>query len=531
MIISFNTGKINTTNSGGGNLQQKKVYVTENGLDAIVPDAGYDGMSTLFVKTYVTNDNGLKDYTKIGYSTELNIALNEEIDNNIAEAKVAYETYLKTPPKGNWQLKSYYPNLKYAPAIDTNGITNGERFFYGMSNLELINDYYDWSSNTKLNSAFESCKSLKTLDLSKWDVSNVAYLNNLLTDCSELVSVDLSGWYFPNCTSLSSFFLRCTKLKEIKGIENWNVSNISNISNMFQLCESLTELDLSKWDTSNITTYAYAFKDAKLTTLNISNWVITALSNSALLDGAGGTNSKLIANNLDVSSLTSLSKIFYTTKFTEIDTTGMILPETPDFSQMFYNCSITKIIRGLNVPSTTKSVSNMFYGCSNLEDLYFDNFSSENCTQFTSMFYNCSKLTKIPTLSTKMISDSPFVSTYPMQSIFYNCTKVADFGGFVDCEKITDWGSSTNSPFYYLTSLVNIEQFGTIKGMNFNVSRCTNLSVDSLMVLINALYDYVGNNETPTSTAYSKLTIGSTNLAKLSDEQKAIATSKGWTLA
>ena len=53
----------------------------------------------------------------------------------------------------------------------------------------------------------------------------------------------------------------------------------------------------------------------------------------------------------------------------------------------------------------------------------------------------------------------------------------------------------------------------------------SSLTVDSLLSLFNALKDYSSEGGTYTCT------IGSTNLAKLTDEQKAIATNKGWTLA
>ena len=60
-----------------------------------------------------------------------------------------------------------------------------------------------------------------------------------------------------------------------------------------------------------------------------------------------------------------------------------------------------------------------------------------------------------------------------------------------------------------------------------DISHLTQLEHSSLLVIINGLYDYItaGN----TRTRYIKL--GATNLAKLSDEEKAIATSKGWTIA
>ena len=45
-----------------------------------------------------------------------------------------------------------------------------------------------------------------------------------------------------------------------------------------------------------------------------------------------------------------------------------------------------------------------------------------------------------------------------------------------------------------------------------------------------ALVEIIGNLKAQTSGS-KKLTMGSTNLAKLTDEDKAVATNKGWTLA
>ena len=54
------------------------------------------------------------------------------------------------------------------------------------------------------------------------------------------------------------------------------------------------------------------------------------------------------------------------------------------------------------------------------------------------------------------------------------------------------------------------------------MSACNKLTHDSIMVIINGLQ---------TVTTTQTLTLGSTNLAKLTDEEKKIATDKGWTLA
>ena len=59
-------------------------------------------------------------------------------------------------------------------------------------------------------------------------------------------------------------------------------------------------------------------------------------------------------------------------------------------------------------------------------------------------------------------------------------------------------------------------------GTNLDISSSTKFTREALLEII-------GNLKTVTST--KTLTMGSTNLAKLTEEDKAIATNKGWTLA
>lgn len=65
---------------------------------------------------------------------------------------------------------------------------------------------------------------------------------------------------------------------------------------------------------------------------------------------------------------------------------------------------------------------------------------------------------------------------------------------------------------------------GTIGQNELNVSACEKLTHDSLMSIINAL-------KTFTDGTTKTVTLGATNIAKLTDAEKAIATQKGWTLA
>ena len=84
-----------------------------------------------------------------------------------------------------------------------------------------------------------------------------------------------------------------------------------------------------------------------------------------------------------------------------------------------------------------------------------------------------------------------------------------------------DGSQGISNLFTGCTALANMIIEGTIGKNGFNVSDCVLLSHDSLMSIINHLKSGVSG---------LTVTLGSTNLAKLTDAEKAIATQKGWTL-
>ena len=53
-------------------------------------------------------------------------------------------------------------------------------------------------------------------------------------------------------TSMAHMFSQCNKITSLD-LSNFNTSNVTDMSMMFNGCRSLTSLDLSGWDTSNVT--------------------------------------------------------------------------------------------------------------------------------------------------------------------------------------------------------------------------------------------------------------------------------------
>lgn len=99
-------------------------------------------------------------------------------------------------------------------------------------------------------------KYLTTVDLSGWDTSNVTDMNHLFQYCSLLTSLDVSGFNTSKVTDMSYMFFYCSSLKtlDLSSFNTSKVNSYSSFASMFNGCSSLKALDLSNFDFSN--TYA-----------------------------------------------------------------------------------------------------------------------------------------------------------------------------------------------------------------------------------------------------------------------------------
>lgn len=169
---------------------------------------------------------------------------------------------------------------------------------------------------------------------------------------------------------------------------------------------------------------------------------------------------------------------------------------------------------------------------------------TDACTTMRSMFYQDILLSIVPMFtSTSNVTDMGFMfwgcNDFNAFDCNYDMSKVTDIEGMFTNSTITsftknngplDFSSVTNATdaFKGCTDLTTLAGFTGLKA-NLSLSDCP-LTVESINNVINEMYDFNGNGLIP-SSEQGTLTLGSTNLAKLTDEQKAVATNKGWTLA
>ena len=185
-----------------------------------------------------------------------------------------------------------------------------------------------------------------------------------------------------------------------------------------------------------------------------------------------------------------------------------------------------------NLLDATKSAKYLFeyYEGTSIDDLIQPN-DTENVINMQYMFEGCSKLITIPQLNTSKVKN--------MKNMFYDCASLTSIpqlntNNVIDmsnmfgwCQKLTvisQWNVSSvtnmNSMFLGCSSLKSILMTGM--KVNFDISSSTKFEESDLVTILNNL---------ATVTTTKTLTMGATNLAKLTDEEKAIATNKGWTLA
>ena len=92
----------------------------------------------------------------------------------------------------------------------------------------------------------------------------------LFANCSALESLDLSMFNTENVTSMPSMFNGATNLKTLN-VSNFNTEKVNNMGHMFANCPNLTSLDLSSFNTKGVEYVDNIFKNcSNLTTIYAS---------------------------------------------------------------------------------------------------------------------------------------------------------------------------------------------------------------------------------------------------------------------
>lgn len=222
---------------------------------------------------------------------------------------------------------------------------------------------------------------------------------------------------------------------------------------------------------------------------------------------------KNIENTTDISQALTT----YIKKVPSMDTS-----KTTNFDYFFNQLSSITEIPLIDTSNGTSS-DNMFSNCKSL--VRIPELNTHNMKRVEYMFYNCNELISIPQLD--------FSNTRNIRNTFSGCTKLTTVP-LLNASKVTI-GNYTFASCSNLTNFGGLENIGeaysTTQSANYtyytlSLSSSPRLTHESLLNVINNLYDI----KTKGCNA-QKLVLGTSNLAKLTAEEIAIATEKGWTVS
>ena len=233
---------------------------------------------------------------------------------------------------------------------------------------------------------------------------------------------------------------------------------------------------------------------------------------------------------------------FGNSTFTEV-------PEWVDFEgvtdmiRMFSDCGNLQVIPEINT-SNVSNMSYMFNGCNNLQTI--PPIDTSNVTNMSYMFYYCNNLQTIPPLNTSKVTNMYYMfgfcsslQTIPqidtsnvtnMSSMLINCTSLVSLPA-LNAQKL-------DMPSYYglfgYNELSNLTDFGGLLNLKCSLNnddsfkRLPNLTYQSCINVLNGLYDFTGNGETPNSNQ-AHLKVHANFLTTVGDEI-SIGTAKGWVI-
>lgn len=221
---------------------------------------------------------------------------------------------------------------------------------------------------------------------------------------------------------------------------------------------------------------------------------------------SNGNHYKFIPNLLLPSNTKNLFMYWY--DIVEVPS-FLRLEKITDVSNFFAGCYSLRDFKYSGDFNATNSIGGLFQQCTNLSgDI---SINAPNATSANSAFYLCKNINSI-TLTTAPLTI--------YGQIFLNATKLQSVYNL----NLGETSEAQYQPFY-CSNLTNITfADGSIINNSTSFSSCTKLTVNSILNILNILKDLTGSTS-------ATLTLGAGNLAKLTDEQKAIATNKNWVLA
>lgn len=320
-----------------------------------------------------------------------------------------------------------------------------------------------------------------------------------------------------------------------------------NLDGYSQVEVETSGVDINDYFWENFSLFGSYYNDSS-NLLRILKKVIISNTTASVGNTFANTNLETIVFKPTVAKqLTIANRMFYSSqKLKTIQGLDYFdFSKVEDLSSMFGECRLLESVPYFDTSSCTKLLNTFYhtdtlssvplYNTSNVVQMTgtFQNsgvislplFDTSNVTRMDSIAQSASRLKVFPALNTSKVTtmSAAFYYAKALEEVkqldFSKVTDISYLFGY--CSNLTTLGGFENLGESYLpSSSANLGVYA------LNLSDCSKLTHDSLMNVINNLYDIAAKG-----VKTQQLVLGSRNLAKLTAEEIQIATDKGFSVS
>jgi len=148
----------------------------------------------------------------------------------------------------------------------------------GKGDRNILSNSFEFEpSDVKINGVSNNCK--KVCNFQEEENNVILYFNDIINNCenmfylSEFIKeIDLSKFDFSNVTTTKNMFMNCNLLEKIEFGNTINTSSLTTLDSMFFGCNNLKSIDLSKLNTNKVENFSFIFYYCKnLVEINLGN--------------------------------------------------------------------------------------------------------------------------------------------------------------------------------------------------------------------------------------------------------------------
>ena len=270
--------------------------------------------------------------------------------------------------------------------------------------------------------------------------------------------------------------------------QNIDTSRMTSMNGLFRNIKVST-VDLSSFDTSNVTNFQYMFSDNYyLTSVDLSEKNLEAVKQMNYMFRNCSSLEEVDFSNTSTPSLEYINYMFAgCSKIESIDLTNLGSDLLNTMNLMFSGCTNLKNVNMSNFNFGTASLSSLFKNLKNLESINLTNVNMQNVYDMGSMFSGCSKLSSID-LSGLGSNNLNYIS-----SIFEDCTMLNN----VKMRNFNFGSASLDELFAGLTNLESVDLTNAntqnVTDMSDMFSGCSKLSSIDLSGLGSDNLNYISS--------------------------------------